>query len=375
MAASVTPPVGRPSGGEIPREQQMKDLQLNLRDFEEGVRRGTFQESDIQAFRGVFAGDIAKLRGSFAGNRAELRKILDLEAQFVEAMTGAKNVLASDFVGTETMSLNERARLRRPPSDDARKGTEQLNETYGTIAIKPDGHCLFRSIAVGLMKHLGGMGEQERERYWTALEAKVPQGQRDLFTEFRDMINEEIEEDSDESPFNDADRANIPVQFLRLMACEYIRSTPAAQGFIRGDVSEYLNRMTDMRRAEWGDQPEIAALSNVLGIKMQVVNLPEAGKNRPYIIQQPLDKEMVMVPTKITVIYDGTHYDLGFELDDEGKRRVQEAEQAKAARMQQEQPDQFAREQRAREVQRQAAARQQPPGPPPESSVNLSEPD
>lgn len=337
MAASVTPPVGRPSGGPISPEQKMKDLQLNLRDFEEGCKSGKLTGKEIKELSAVLGNDIVELRRLFP--RDARIEALDTRLAIAASMDAGP---ATPAVGNQTTLVN---RARAQISDDVRRGIATLNTTYGTMPIKPDGHCLFRSVAVGLVGEIVHSTEAQRKAYMDNLQTKVPQDAQNqaLFRDFCTVVTRACAENNT-AVFNDPNWADIPVAFLRMLACEHMRANPDAfSGFIEGSPSVYLARMKDMQQFAWGGETEIKALSNALGIGIEIVNLQQVGRGIADHLRHGAQGAIT-----ISVIYDGTtHYDLGFKLpQSEG------------------QPPDLSAQRREGEVRRQAAG-QQPPRPQP----------
>lgn len=311
----------------ISAEDELRDLGMNLALFQQSVKEGKLNSADIDSLSKFFDTDLETVR-----DLKEIKASSYAIKQIDEFKAALKEVTTS-FIDLEPQSLEDRIHSKKPvlnrdagnaaavdARNELRQGATNLNAKYDICPIKGDGHCLFRSIAAGLMYNLSSLSAEERKLYWVALSEKIPDGKEDLldlFEKFRRMVNDAITNKST-TAFNVEPDASIPVEFLRKMACEFMRNNPDMMDFIvEGERPGYLYKMATT--PAWGGQPEIAALANMLGIRIRTVNLQLAGRGvdeRTY--ETPIGHQTPSgLKMPIVLIYDGdpsrAHYELGIE--------------------------------------------------------------
>ena len=204
--------------------------------------------------------------------------------------------------------------------DRIKAGLTKLEGHHTVLKIKGDGHCLFRAVATGLLLHYESAARSERDiliQHFETLKTQFPQIAEDL----NKMIHILSESQSMLATMQTLETSNAMVQVLRRLACEYNKT-------LRGDVQdvlrsmieaesgsssfeEYFRDMSDMKKAKYGGEPELTALSKALGAKIRVVDV--ARQNQPeirYTEYNPAEAPMSSLGTNgINLLFRVDHYD------------------------------------------------------------------
>lgn len=160
--------------GEVARgESFYEDIKKNVKDLEETVDRGIAVDhefvqillDDIDALRShPHYKEAGKIRELDALSQRVLKKaepISTYEKQVEQAKAAsvarAKYSASVHAQGPAAGPLAEPATL--PVTDDLRAGIQKVGVNFMVRAIRPDGHCLFRSYATGLLASRYDQGE------------------------------------------------------------------------------------------------------------------------------------------------------------------------------------------------------------------------
>ncbi len=112
---------------------------------------------------------------------------------------------------------------------------------------------------------------------------------------------------------SDQTSSDTIVSVLRKIACLYNKAHQnEVKHYIPGSFSDYLRRMSDMRRAESGGLPEIAALSHVLGTAIHVVDVRVQDQEEVFINTFEPARTSKGLDLGIRLLYRPGHYDLIF---------------------------------------------------------------
>ncbi|MDB6081588.1 MAG: Ubiquitin thioesterase [Chlamydiia bacterium] len=297
-----------------------QEIQNNLGKLQKTIQQqiadpksSTLTEEDLKAFFDIIGKDIAVLEKRDKSSP----KIEQLQNKLIELKDIVESARESPFVG-EKISLVERAKGYTAESAVA-KGLQALDSKYQMLPIKGDGHCLFRSVSVGLISILVKKSDEERAKYFKDLQATFTDSSlQEKLTAFQKFIEESpSKKDSKLIPFLNSAKANIPVDFLRSLACDYNRKNASkevlnvmaqANGLSSGE--EYLKSMSDPSQAKYGDELEIQALAAALGIKVRVENVAVAGRGGRATTQySPLSS----TNDEVVLLFRSQHYDLGIK--------------------------------------------------------------
>lgn len=184
----------------------------------------------------------------------------------------------------------------------------RFSKTWDYRPIKGDGHCLFRSLGSALMKNL--KESPSSKDYLNALEISIKtlggKEQARLETLLNNIRSYVTSNNSFERIMTESKSSDTVVEFLRLLSCQWNRahangvleSLACTLGLTR---DEYLEHMASLKIAMHGDQPEIIALSTMLGTNIQVLD----STNDHESIQHSNNKN---APT-FTLLYRAGHYD------------------------------------------------------------------
>ncbi len=206
-------------------------------------------------------------------------------------------------------------------------GLQAVATHYKMIPIKRDGHCLFRSLAYGLILKLGNSADPKKalDRLRVALplrcEMLIEMGHPTLspalvktLCEVEDCLEvlaQNFSVGALNFLFQDSRVSNSWVAFLRNLSCAYNVYYYAAPSHIFysyaverfGSVKEYLFKMTHMPFATEGDHVELDTLCTILGLELDLLNITAIGAS---------DKKFSPNTdiTKLSLLFIAGHYDV-----------------------------------------------------------------
>ena len=181
-----------------------------------------------------------------------------------------------------------------------------LADSYGSCAVKEglkklhkegfsyrpvigDGHCLFRSVASGFLSDFASQPKQAQDRFLGSFfkdiaslkSPRLMELSRHFETALRDIQSKRKTVDS---VLTNQATSDSLVAFLRLLACDYNRKfggrefAASLAGISNVAPAQYLADMADMKKKEYGDELEIAALSKTLRKKIKVLDARSIGQ-------------------------------------------------------------------------------------------------
>jgi hypothetical protein len=204
------------------------------------------------------------------------------------------------------------------PGTKVKAGLNKLQGHYNVLKVKGDGHCMFRGIAYGLAKHYAAGDSNVKMACLTALESlkrDYPALSRDI-----DRVIEIFSKQaSAQATMSTKATSDYLVSFLRKLACAYNAAHPSdvfqSNLIVRGEsMQTYFRKMTDMNpdRAVYGGQPELVALSTVLGLKISIIDalVQDSAQIHTTDINPPQALNSGMNRPSVMLLYRPGHYDV-----------------------------------------------------------------
>lgn len=184
---------------------------------------------------------------------------------------------------------------------------------YQILRVRGDGHCLFRSIGIGLM--LGYEANPDKETFIDFLNGlKITYPGEELARDIDDLIYY-LSLGMDALTFmRNREASDTMVRFLRHLACAHNRiDQERIQTFlVMENVNTYLNKMGNMKYARYGDEHEICAISNALQIKFLIADV-EINTITPRGDDVNRPQGLILPPKGIGLLHRPNHYDyLGY---------------------------------------------------------------
>lgn len=186
-------------------------------------------------------------------------------------------------------------------------------------SIPGDGHCLFRSIAAGIVLSLSQAQPETliemQTRVNEALETFPASDDLKTYYGHFCTYTSALFDPSNPAALEDilrSERAsNRIVKFLRLLACEYIENDDQIKNFLGlENPDEYLKDMKSMSKARMGGNVELDTLVEILGLDVTLLDVDGIGKGGN--INQPHYKHTAKGST--TVALNLLYYDLHYNL-------------------------------------------------------------
>lgn len=199
-------------------------------------------------------------------------------------------------------------------------GLEYLDAQFYYRPIKGDGHCLFRSIAAGILFEVERKGPQEKERILNQLMKEIePLGNKAELDAGLASLIQAMDDITDknrgvEDIIGNQKQSDALVKFLRFLAVEHnkvhgLDVNQEEANATAGSVEAYHANMVDMSKAECGGHVEIHALANALGIKVQLLHPEALGKDNVTLEHLAFGPDSA---SNLWLLYRPGHYDLAF---------------------------------------------------------------
>jgi hypothetical protein len=295
----------------------IQEFEYNLEIFTKSVETTPLDEG-FRPFIELFNQQLAHYREHGSLPSSEIER---LEGRvIVVAKDLESNICNAAAVITPLVSgPHSLARLAQESSDKSRRsGLESLSKDYSYIAVRGDGHCLFRSAALGVLCFFNSLLPAVRQDFVDALQYRLaklsiripPEDLQFLQNCFNRIAAGELPITVMLDPV-DSDRL---MQMMREVAVSYqqpfIKEDPQctfaqAAAAEAGSVNDYFSAMLKNR---CGGDSELVAIASALGLTFLVLDADAIGGG-----------EARGAPTKvfgeqtgdvIPLLFRGDHYDL-----------------------------------------------------------------
>lgn len=297
-----------------------KEIAHNLEILEKSIKKGKAKKIDI-GFIEIFANDIASLSSPPKSLSGRLSKIATeiCKVQKKPFFPPNPNDSIRPLIGKKT-SLD--ALIKEHSEGFVKTGLETLSSHFSMTPIAGDGHCLFRSVAVGIFDFLRTASSKDQRNFFDRLGKTVDslkKTNRWLEKKYENMLKlvEKInsKKKTPEEILKDRQTSDCIVHFLRDLACTYneahgnevFESEATVEA---GSKKAYLHSIRDTRQATIGGEAEILALKKTLGIDLQVLDARAIGKGDAEV--PALNRAEKNKPSPIYLLFRPGHYDIAF---------------------------------------------------------------
>jgi hypothetical protein len=238
--------------------------------------------------------------------------VLGIITDYSDSDTGGEPLIGHALIAPATLASSY------GPGTKVKAGLVKLQGHFNVLKVKGDGHCMFRGIAYGIATDYAAGDANVKTAYLVglnSLKAQYPALLRDIDRVIEILQNQE----APEATMSTKAPSDSLVSFLRKLACAYnvahpsdaFRSNLAAGG---ESMSSYCRTMTHMNpdSAVYGGQPELVALSTVLGLKISVVDalVQDAAEIYTTDLTPPQALNPGMNRPSVTLLYLPGHYDV-----------------------------------------------------------------
>lgn len=207
-------------------------------------------------------------------------------------------------LGMPTSISKKLADLRIRQNDGGAFDIPTLVRDYQYLQIPGDGHCMFRSVAGGILLALQQADPRTRGQFFEHLQDQIGEINQTLgenqsnqsqlvdlnesYQQFLDILAPITNQEDQSLDLNQTEvnqlykimrnraSSDTLVQFLRNLACNYNQAhLEEAMEFLAGDIDydQYFRKLRTSN--EMGDHPELAALSKAMNLRLKVLNVEE----------------------------------------------------------------------------------------------------
>lgn len=271
-----------------------KEYEYNLKIFENTLKKGIPLDEKFEGYIKIFRDQLGILANdpSVFDKLPELLNRIDQAEELLKVNIQTFTVVKTPLMGEEKPLSN----LAESYVQGAVKaGIEALDPDFTYRSIRGDGHCLFRSIAAGLLIKFETTSKEEKQNYLIELEARlkkyVPTFSNDKFKFLKGILTLIENKDMNISDLmNSQDLSDELVLILREISVGYqrelIKRRPDSEMKYsleeagEGDIETYFSNMTDLKKATLGGDLELFSLSRSLGININVLNTQAIGQGQ-----------------------------------------------------------------------------------------------
>lgn len=267
------------------------EIQYNLDIMQTSLNEG---KSIDFGFIEIFASDIKELESA----KFEQKQLTKLNRRLNELATRIydkvgesilKPVLADEVRPLVGNKENPSKLAKTHAEGEVKKGLEALSKHFLLQPIAQDGHCLFRSTATLLIEQIRKSNSADQQAIYAHVAAQIEALKNEdkelepLYQEVLQLVTLLAQEKKTiKEALTSRDSSDLLVKFLRHLACAYNKKHGnevfESAASLEGSKETYLTQMRDMQKATWGDQPEINALSQTLGLDLRAIDLQQLGK-------------------------------------------------------------------------------------------------
>lgn len=270
-------------------------------------RRGESIEGVDLAFIEIFLADINQLRtegfdsDKIAKLNAKLEPLADRMVDSANKVFGPNEAFVDvevPFMGKKS-SFKELEKEYQNGNGYIKKGLAVLDEGYEFYRIRGDGHCLFRSVAAGVVRKLSLSDEAFCQGVLSGLDAlkkkyaSNPYISEEHFVRIRTILQKVAQDHSEdffEKTMSERETSEEMTEFLRRLACarnharldndvDFARALFAeASANDYDSVQDYLKDMADMSKKLSGGEPELQALAEALQIDLHILDAKGMGE-------------------------------------------------------------------------------------------------
>lgn len=255
--------------------------------------------------------------------RKARNQIAELRRQREDSSSDLEDLLIKDmkFEDVQRSLMGSAVTPKVLAADHERKfmklGLEAIEGQFKIYPIKGDGHCLFRSIAAGILLQFKQNGPGASEELFENIRKALSANQRlDMAADIAKMKSIVQNLYSEEAPasvemiMQDKDFSNEMVRILRRLACVYNRENMTdtllaeieASGLTAG---QYFKAMEDMDSKSMGGEPEIVALSQCFKKDIKSIDVEAIGRG-----DLSPDEFEGQNASDLFVLFRGEHFDL-----------------------------------------------------------------